>query len=414
MKKKIILTLCIVLLLSISACSDDNSSQYQGNPDSTASLGDTGASSSGDTSSSSGQDTTSSGDTQTTSSGGNDTGNTTDTSTLDGDSNGDGVDTPICLSGLVDCNGTCVDTNLDPNNCGGCAVDDPAHQCPSEPFSTAVCSSGTCDLVCTTGYTDCDLDLGTDGNGCEINTTSDVDNCGGCGILCQTLDNTTQSCMGSTCIYMCTDPHLDCNGDLIDPETSNGCEFDSSAIPLFPGEVLPIPDVLNVDYESSITLSGFASGQTLNDVNNFLGLCVTMEHSWLRDLQIEFDCPSGATIMLQAFRGRTGGEIHMGEPIDNDGSNPTPGVGYEYCWTPTATQGPSMTEWADINLVGNTLPPGDYQTSDPYTNLEGCELNGVWTIRVIDDWPSDNGFIFGWSLAFAPAILPACFDVVSQ
>lgn len=184
--------------------------------------------------------------------------------------------------------------------------------------------------------------------------------------------------------------------------------------PVFPGDTLAIPDVLNVDYESTITISGFGPGQTLTDANDFLGLCVTMEHSWLRDLQLELDCPSGTTLILQAFRGRDGGEIFMGVPIDDDGTNPTPGVGYEYCWTPTATRGPSMTEWADTNLAGDTLPAGDYQTSDPYTDLQGCELNGSWTVRAVDDWDDDNGFIFGWTLSFNPDILPDCLVVVIE
>jgi hypothetical protein len=40
-------------------------------------------------------------------------------------------------------------------------------------------------------------------------------------------------------------------------------------------------------YETSITISGFADGQTLDLGEDVLGTCVVMEHSWLRDLQIE-------------------------------------------------------------------------------------------------------------------------------
>ncbi|MBP5677051.1 MAG: gliding motility-associated C-terminal domain-containing protein [Bacteroidales bacterium] len=37
----------------------------------------------------------------------------------------------------------------------------------------------------------------------------------------------------------------------------------------------------------------------------------------------------------------------------------------------------------------------------PYTDfseLEGCPLNGLWKIRVYDDWGADNGWIFNWSM----------------
>lgn len=209
-------------------------------------------------------------------------------------------------------------------------------------------------------------------------------------------------CSDSDCYELCNpDP----------PPDAMDCED-----PIFPGGTLAIPDVLGVDFESSITTEGFDPGQVLTDANDFLRICVTMEHSWLRDLQIELDCPSGTTLIMQPYRGHILTEIFMGEPIDDDGTSPTPGVGYEYCWTPTATRGPSMTEWADDNLPNGdgTLPPGDWQSSDSFTNFEGCELNGTWTLRVVDDWEIDNGYIFGWFLEFSENILPECLIVIIE
>jgi subtilisin-like proprotein convertase family protein len=46
------------------------------------------------------------------------------------------------------------------------------------------------------------------------------------------------------------------------------------------------------------------------------------------------------------------------------------------------------------------LPPGDYGTSDPFTNLIGTPLNGRWTLSVTDLWGADNGYIFDWSISF--------------
>jgi hypothetical protein len=132
-----------------------------------------------------------------------------------------------------------------------------------------------------------------------------------------------------------------------------------------------------------------------------------MEHSWLRDLQIEMICPSGTVIVLQQFLGQTGGEIYMGEPNDNDGFDPIPGVGYEYCWTPTATN-PPMLDWANANPLAGTLPAGDYQASSGFGALVGCDLNGLWRIRATDDWGIDNGFIFEWSLEFNSEIITDC------
>ena len=36
--------------------------------------------------------------------------------------------------------------------------------------------------------------------------------------------------------------------------------------------------------------------------------------------------------------GRTGGEVYLGEPNDEDGLDPMgPHNGYDYCWKPTAS-----------------------------------------------------------------------------
>ena len=79
-----------------------------------------------------------------------------------------------------DCDGTTdegFDTNTDPMNCGGCGV-----ECIFRNGS-GTCSGGSCVITgCDTGFEDCD----TDGaNGCETNTTSDANHCGGCNNSCE-------------------------------------------------------------------------------------------------------------------------------------------------------------------------------------------------------------------------------------
>ncbi|HUH01264.1 MAG TPA: proprotein convertase P-domain-containing protein [Kofleriaceae bacterium] len=199
--------------------------------------------------------------------------------------------------------------------------------------------------------------------------------------------------------------------DCDDPDCDEACnptdDTEECGEATHTGDPLAIPDGVGMSYATSLIISGFDPGQTLTDISGFLGACVTMEHSWLRDLHIELICPTGQIVVLQQFLGQTGSELYMGEPIDGDGFNPTPGVGYEYCWRPTATNAP-MLEWSNANPGVGTLPSGDYQSSGPYTNLVGCGLNGAWTIRATDDWGSDNGFIFEWSLEFDSAIISDC------
>jgi hypothetical protein len=93
-------------------------------------------------------------------------------------------------------------------------------------------------------------------------------------------------------------------------------------------------------------------------------------------------------------------------PDDSDDYDPNPGVGYDYCWTPTATN-PPMLEYCNTHMP-ETLPEGDYRASSGFGVLVGAELNGTWILRCIDDWGIDNGYIFSWSISFDSSLIPDC------
>jgi hypothetical protein len=178
-------------------------------------------------------------------------------------------------------------------------------------------------------------------------------------------------------------------------------------------------------YTSKLHFDGFAQNQTFQAVSNIQSVCVTIEHTWARDMEISLRAPSGQLVRLSKFKGRTGGELYLGMANDcDDAANPVPGVGADYCWKPTATT-PPMLDFADnggtmnqvANCFGSTseeIPPGDYQASDPWTTLIGATLNGDWEIVVTDLWPEDNGYIFKWSIAFDPSVITDCSDPVIQ
>jgi subtilisin-like proprotein convertase family protein len=178
------------------------------------------------------------------------------------------------------------------------------------------------------------------------------------------------------------------------------------------GEPLALPDDGSGTsaYVSTITITGFGADQTITDVSLFHGVCVNMEHSWLRDLQIELTSPDGTLITLQQFLGTTGGEVYMGAPNDDDLTVPTPGIGADYCWTPTAMN-PPMLDMANSTGV-HDLPSGDYQAVSGFGGLVGTPLNGDWTIRVTDWWASDNGFIFSWTINFDPGSVEDCSEPI--
>lgn len=167
-------------------------------------------------------------------------------------------------------------------------------------------------------------------------------------------------------------------------------------------------DECHASYTSTLNFIGFPPHTSLADENKLLSVCVKMEHSWLRDLQIDLIPPDGRVIQLHAFAGRTGGEIYLGEANDNDSaSNPVPGVGYQYCWKPGGAA--IMLDTPTVAVNGKqTMPAGDYKSVTPWLGLVGSPLNGEWTIRVTDLWGIDNGFIFEWSIAFDPTLVEDC------
>jgi hypothetical protein len=183
-------------------------------------------------------------------------------------------------------------------------------------------------------------------------------------------------------------------------------------------------------YTSTVHFSGFSAGQTLVQFSDIQSVCVNMSHEWLRDLEIDLVAPSGQKLALDKFEGQkcpdTGDcEVLLGNPLITDGDH-TPGgpeMGYQYCWTPTATKpailpysdmGSPLQDWGDCTSGGSTppdcgvLPADNYAASDPWSKLVGATLNGDWEIQVTDLWPIDAGTLHSWTISFNPSIVQSC------
>ncbi len=99
----------------------------------------------------------------------------------------------MCTPPFADCdgmpvNGCEINTSTDVNNCNGCGV-----ACPNRPNSTRTCNAGACGFVCNAGFADCNAAFI---DGCEVSITSDNNNCGNCGLVCPPL---TPNCVNSVC-----------------------------------------------------------------------------------------------------------------------------------------------------------------------------------------------------------------------
>jgi hypothetical protein len=125
-----------------------------------------------------------------------------------------------CAEGWADCNalpadGCEVNLQTDPVHCGSCS------SACNTANGTASCSAGQCAITCLANYGNCDNVVT---NGCEVDLTRTVANCASCGHVCPNTTNGTAVCDKSVCgVSNCTAPYGDCDGNA-----TNGCESDTS------------------------------------------------------------------------------------------------------------------------------------------------------------------------------------------
>lgn len=181
-----------------------------------------------------------------------------------------------------------------------------------------------------------------------------------------------------------------------------------------------LPDGSGVNYETDIEINQFDSGQVVQAPSDIIDVCVTMEHSFLGDLEMMLTCPNGTeVVMFNSFTGQGinadfaggfgGGGTFLGDPVDNTSGQP--GIGWEYCFSELATWGtmgdehPGNTQPTTIE-GGPSMSPGTYQPEQTYADLVGCPINGTWTITIRDNIGADDGYVFEWGILFNPDIDP--------
>ena len=193
-------------------------------------------------------------------------------------------------------------------------------------------------------------------------------------------------------------------------------------------------------YRDTATVSQFATGDTISAVEDITAICVNMEHSFGSDLQISLVCPNGSKAIVKALSIGSGllgmpyggNNHHTWDPTDNscDSLFNIPGIGWNYCWSndnslenlrPSIIDGPLVQVTYNFgHLAGFNFPAGAdsaglqtfyttdssdyankfgyYKPTDDFSSLIGCPLNGQWSIEICDLYPSDNGWVFGWTL----------------
>jgi hypothetical protein len=133
-----------------------------------------------------------------------------------------------CIAGLCECPAGqalcargCADTSSDPINCHGCGK-----ACEMTNSLGATCGMNGCTYTgCNPGFADC-MNLAPDYDGCETPTNT-VNNCGGCGSVCDIGNANSASCDGTQCSYVCKNGFADC---IMIGANTDGCETPTNAI----------------------------------------------------------------------------------------------------------------------------------------------------------------------------------------
>lgn len=119
----------------------------------------------------------------------------------------------LCDTGWSCCGGSCLDTAFDPDHCGACG-----NICDLLNTDAHSCGSGECQIAaCDSGFGNCNS---LDADGCEVDTSSEISNCGACGFLCDLSHTDSHTCSGGECLVStCDADYENCNTLDVD-----GCE----------------------------------------------------------------------------------------------------------------------------------------------------------------------------------------------
>ena len=165
------------------------------------------------------------------------------------------------------------------------------------------------------------------------------------------------------------------------------------------------------------------------DKSDIEQVCISMEHSFLGDLEIVLTCPSGkSAVIMNAYSGpgvgyvqdppipngfnQDGKAIYLGNDLDDD-STVHGFPHWQYCFSSInanfGTMGDEyVVENFKPNIIGNPAmnPDGIYLPEETFDKFIGCPIKGDWTLKITDYQSGDNGYVFDWGIMFNSKAFP--------
>lgn len=187
------------------------------------------------------------------------------------------------------------------------------------------------------------------------------------------------------------------------------------------GQEMYLPDGSGAQYQTTVDITTFPAGYTIQSAYDISEICVEMSHTYNGDLEAAIECPNGQRATLFDFYSGggfinepdagchvVGCDVYLGN-ADDYTSNP--GGGFQYCFNPQA--GNVILKNAPTILAGspvsNSMEGGTYlpqNGSNDYASLIGCPVNGTWKIIIQDNIGQDDGYIYSWGIYFNPLFDP--------
>jgi uncharacterized protein (TIGR02145 family) len=196
-------------------------------------------------------------------------------------------------------------------------------------------------------------------------------------------------------------------------------------------------------HESSIEVSGYTPSATIQSAEDILYTRIKLEHSFIGDLYIALTCPNGQSVKIMNKYGNYGmggssncasqiptpwgwnwtadtarSSAFFGDAYDSsNGCDPADsanqmGTPWNYCWSNNTTNSFQYANgqgyvYESANITDGKVDSTNtanmtqvYHPDQPFSQLVGCPMNGTWSIKIIDGWAIDNGWVSEWEVAF--------------
>lgn len=221
-----------------------------------------------------------------------------------------------------------------------------------------------------------------------------------------TMTTSTGSCTANVEVIV-TNPDVQVNAG-IDLSVCPGQCVDLQGIAKVvndPGGIKTFSNNQTEDFDASI-FGGASVNVNIQDLNmdqvnpgSLQQVCITnltfsglgLPPSGVETLSLTLECPDGGTVLLVPS-----GDAPSGNPgVFGIGAQPS--YYQNVCFVPSG--GVNITSIAD-NTPAATPITGSINSNQPFSNLDGCTANGLWSISVSTNALTGSGTFDGWSITF--------------